>query len=63
MTALPATRPSTIPRLDASTGACLLALAAIFLMTHAYGGIAGDSKIYMGRALADLDPSGVGRDP
>ncbi|MDE2363302.1 MAG: hypothetical protein KGM42_11540 [Hyphomicrobiales bacterium] len=38
------------------------AVAALYAVTHPFDGIAGDSKIYMGRALADLDPGGVGRD-
>ncbi|MEI2736365.1 MAG: hypothetical protein V9G24_17280 [Rhodoblastus sp.] len=42
--------------------AALLALAAFYALEHPFPGITGDSKIYMGRALADLDPSGVGRD-
>jgi len=42
--------------------AALLALAAFYALEHPFPGMTGDSKIYMGRALADLDPSGVGRD-
>ena len=45
-----------------SGAAALLALAAFYALEHPFAGITGDSKIYMGRALADLDPSGVGRD-
>ncbi|MDE2578579.1 MAG: hypothetical protein KGL46_07240 [Hyphomicrobiales bacterium] len=40
----------------------LVALAALFLIVHPFIGLIGDSKIYMGRALADVDPTGVGRD-
>lgn len=45
-------------------GTLFLALAAIALwaLTHPYIGIIGDAKVYVGRALADLDPAGVGRD-
>jgi hypothetical protein len=35
---------------------------ALWALTHSYPGIVGDGIIYMGRALADLDPNGVGRD-
>ena len=42
--------------------AAFLALAAFYALEHPYAGILGDSKIYMGRALADIDASGVGRD-
>lgn len=40
----------------------LVCAAAIFLLSHPFGGMIGDSKIYMGRALADTNPGGVGRD-
>lgn len=36
--------------------------AALWVLTHPYRGIIGDASIYIGRALADLDPQGVGRD-
>ncbi len=36
--------------------------AALWGLTHSYPGILGDAAIYVGRALADLDPNGVGRD-
>jgi hypothetical protein len=39
----------------------LIALS-IFLLSRPYQGIIQDAYIYMGRALADLDPNGVGRD-
>lgn len=45
-----------------SGAAALLALGAFYALEHPFPGITGDSKIYMGRALADLDPSGVGGD-
>jgi hypothetical protein len=35
---------------------------ALWALTHAYHGIVGDATIYIGRALADLDPQGLGRD-
>lgn len=41
----------------------LLALIAVFLLSRPYRGIVGDSILYVGRALAGLDPDGVGRDP
>ncbi len=40
----------------------LLFCAALWVACHPYPGIVGDSHIYLGRVLADLDPSGVGRD-
>ncbi len=42
---------------------CLPLIAlALWLSTHCYPGILGDAGVYIGRALADLDPNGVGRD-
>ena len=40
----------------------VLCAASVFLLTHPFAGIIADSQIYMGRALADGDPGGVGRD-
>jgi hypothetical protein len=40
----------------------LIFCAALWAACHPYPGIVGDSRIYIGRALADLDPTGVGRD-
>jgi hypothetical protein len=34
----------------------------VFVLSRPYRGIVQDAHIYMGRALADLDPTGVGRD-
>ncbi len=34
----------------------------LWALGHSFVGIEGDARIYMGRALADLDPAGVGRD-
>lgn len=34
----------------------------IFVLSRPYPGIVQDAYIYMGRAIADLDPNGVGRD-
>ncbi len=39
----------------------LIALS-IFLLSRPYQGILQDAYVYIGRALADLDPNGVGRD-
>jgi hypothetical protein len=39
-----------------------LVCAGLWFFCHPYLGIVGDSRIYIGRALADLDPGGVGRD-
>jgi hypothetical protein len=35
---------------------------AFWILTHPYQGILGDASVYVGRALADLDPGGMGRD-
>jgi hypothetical protein len=40
----------------------LLVCGALWVACHPYAGIVGDSRIYIARALADLDPAGVGRD-
>ncbi len=40
----------------------LVGTAALWGICHPYVGIIGDSTIYLGRALADLDPDGIGRD-
>lgn len=40
----------------------LLGAAGLFLLLHPYRGIEGDARLYVGRALADLDPAGIGRD-
>lgn len=44
-----------------SWGVPLIAFS-IFLLGRPYQGIIQDAYIYIGRALADLDPNGVGRD-
>jgi hypothetical protein len=40
----------------------LLFCAALWAACHPYPGIVGDSRIYIARILADLDPAGIGRD-
>jgi hypothetical protein len=40
----------------------LLMCAGLWAFCHPYLGIVGDSRVYVGRILADLDPGGVGRD-
>ena len=40
----------------------IVALVAAYALTHPFTGFTGDAQIYMGRALADNDPAGVGRD-
>jgi hypothetical protein len=42
--------------------ALMLIGLGFWVLTHSYPGILGDANLYIGRALADLDPSGVGRD-
>lgn len=39
-----------------------LIAVALWALTHPYLGIIGDASVYVGRALADLDPAGIGRD-
>jgi hypothetical protein len=59
-------RSSDVPRRWLSTNITLplglLFVASLWAICHPYAGIDGDSKIYLGRILADLDPSGLGRD-
>ena len=58
-------RGTRVPLLDraAATDVCLgVALVLLWTLEHSFVGIKGDAAIYMGRALADLDPAGVGRD-
>jgi len=38
-----------------------IGIAGLWLLTHPYVGIDGDARIYVGRAMADLDPAGIGR--
>jgi hypothetical protein len=38
-----------------------ISIVALWLLTHPYLGIDGDARIYVGRAMADLDPAGIGR--
>lgn len=40
----------------------LVALFGIWLLVRPYAGISGDAILYVGKALAHLDPAGVGRD-
>src|SRR5579862_9170081 len=39
-----------------------LAVVTLWLLSRPYLGIIHDSQIYIGRAVADLDPLGVGRE-
>jgi len=39
-----------------------LIAVALWALTHPYQGLLGDASVYVGRALADLDPAGIGRD-
>ncbi len=38
-------------------------VVSIWLLSRLYQGIVQDNRIYLGRALADLDPQGLGREP
>lgn len=40
----------------------ILGAAGLYGLLHPYRGIDGDARLYVGRALADLDPAGIGRD-
>ncbi len=40
----------------------VLCIAALCVLASPYIGISGDARIYIGRAMADLDPEGLGRD-
>jgi hypothetical protein len=57
-------RPTSLSRRIVHDSGVLLSLIALALwaLTHSYQGIFGDTNVYIGRALADLDPAGVGRD-
>ncbi len=37
-------------------------LTALWLLSRPYGGIVHDAQLYVGQALAELDPQGIGRD-
>lgn len=45
-------------------GAIFLPIIAIalWIFTHPYRGVVGDASLYIGRAIADMDPQGLGRD-
>ena len=66
-------RPSLSGRADGADGAAGSAARrlqlcwggaalAVWMFTRQYHGVVGDSRIYLGRALADLSPATVGRD-
>ncbi|MEW6436140.1 MAG: hypothetical protein AB1508_03100 [Pseudomonadota bacterium] len=40
----------------------ILLVVSVWLLSRGYLGILHDARIYIGRALADLDPDGIGRD-
>ncbi len=54
----------TALRRSVADGTIFLPLIAVafWALTHPYQGILGDASVYIGRALADLDPAGIGRD-
>lgn len=54
----PSARLSRAASVAAAGGSVL----ALFLLAHPYRGITHDGLIYIGRALADADPGGLGRD-
>ena len=62
MTFAAAALPSVQVHRRTAMFATLVLLGALFVCCHPYIGIRGDATIYMMRALADLDPAGLGRD-
>jgi hypothetical protein len=56
-------RPRAKAATPASLRPALVALAALWFVLRAYHGVYHDARIYMGRALADLDPARFGADP
>lgn len=64
LTAVAASPPARSHSLAAAVPPLTIALvAALFVLCHPYAGLVGDATIYALRALADLDPAGLGRDP
>ncbi len=57
-----ATAPAIFAERPVGFIALSLIAAALWASAHSFGGILGDANVYIGRALADLDPNGVGRD-
>jgi hypothetical protein len=57
-------RFSTSLRCGLADGSLFFAIVtiAVWLLSRSFQGIEGDARVYMARALADLDPNGVGRD-
>jgi hypothetical protein len=53
---------SSIRKSGQNSWAIPLIALSVFLLGRPYFGIVHDGYIYIGRALADLDPNGVGRD-
>lgn len=51
-----------LARLGQGPWLALVATAALFALSRAYQGVRHDARLYVGDALAKLDPSGVGRD-
>lgn len=62
--ALPLGRRTTLISAERPAGLVFWPLIAVALwaLSNPYPGIIGDASIYIGRALADLDPAGLGRD-
>lgn len=51
-----------LERLGQGPWLALVATAALFALSRAYQGVRHDARLYVGDALAKLDPAGVGRD-
>lgn len=49
-------------KVDRQAVIAALCIAAIWIAASRFNGIDGDARIYIARAMADLDPNGVGRD-
>jgi hypothetical protein len=55
-------RPGQDARSRAAWAVAALALTALWFLSRPYLGIVNDAQVYVGRAVADLDPTGVGRE-
>ncbi|MDB5421505.1 MAG: hypothetical protein JWR59_1452, partial [Brevundimonas sp.] len=54
--------PSPAAPAWAAAGLWWIGLAVLLVLTRPYGGVDGDARLYIGRALAALDPAGLGQD-
>lgn len=59
---LSSARAALVQSLSHGTVFAPVIAVSLWILTHPYPGIVGDASVYIGRALADLDPGGLGRD-